>query len=334
MRATPWRTFMFGILGVIVGAVMVLELVGRTPRPLQWPVTAVAHKVWPSVVMVMNKQQDPMGQKTRGLGSGVIIDRQGDIVTNYHVVAGATSLEVVLANGRRYRAHVVGVDPATDLAVIHVLATHLVPIQFADSRNIEPGELVVALGTPLGLPHTVTAGVVSAVDRVMHRDGWEYHLIQTDAAINPGNSGGALVNASGQLIGINASKIAQTGVEGIGFAIPSNTVRYVTQQIMQFGRVQRPWLGVNLQPDPHGNNSGILVVSVPARGPAQSAGIKPGDFIVSLNNQPVHRMSDITRWLEHARVGQTVKVGVLRGSASLSFYVKLASIPKQSMGAA
>lgn len=220
MRATPWHTLMFGCLGVLIGALLVLHVIDRRPPPMQWPVTAVAQKVWPSVVMVVNRQRGATGEKTRALGSGVVIDHHGDIVTNYHVVAGATSLQVVLADGRRYRARVVGVDPPTDLAVIRIPTNRVVPVQFANSRQIQPGQLVVALGMPLGLTHTVTAGVVSAIDRIMHRDGWEYHLIQTDAAINPGNSGGALVNVSGQLIGINASKIAQTGVEGIGLSIP------------------------------------------------------------------------------------------------------------------
>ncbi|MCY0907711.1 MAG: trypsin-like peptidase domain-containing protein, partial [Sulfobacillus thermotolerans] len=143
---------------------------------------------------------------------------------------------------------------------------------FASSKTIEPGELVVAIGNALGLSHTVTTGIISAKDRVMFHDGWEYHLIQTDAAINPGNSGGALVNARGELIGLNSSKIAQAGVEGIGLAIPSDTVKEISQQLIAYGHVKRPWLGATVESS--GPRSfGLLVVGVVPSGPAAQAGI-------------------------------------------------------------
>lgn len=221
VRVTHWHTFLFGLAGVLLGAAIVFQLMVRLPRPVEWPVAHVAKKVWPTVVMVINKAMEAGSEKTRGVGSGVVIDRNGDVVTNYHVVQGAQHVEVVLANGRTYPARVIGVDPPTDLAVLRIRATHLTPIEFANSHQIQPGDLVVAVGNSLGLAHTVTAGVISGIDRIMFRDGWEYHLIQTDAAINPGNSGGPLVNTQGQLIGINSSKIAQAGIEGIGLPIPN-----------------------------------------------------------------------------------------------------------------
>lgn len=321
------KALIIGIAGLLVGAWLMTVV---TPRPnssaLNWPVVSVAKRVRPSVVVVLSNQMEGHREHMKGMGSGVILNRQGDIVTNYHVVQGADSLTVVLSNGRRYRARVVGVDPATDLAVIRIQATHVVPIQFARSSNIEPGQLVVAIGNSLGLTHTVTVGVVSAKDRVMYRDGWEYHLIQTDAAINPGNSGGPLVNDRGELIGINSSKIAQAGIEGIGFAIPSDTVQYVVTQLMHYGRVRRPWIGATLQPVPN-REFGLLIVSVTPGGPAALAGLKPGDLLTSINHLPVKRLRDVVHVLEHTAVGHRIEVGVLRGNQSLTVSLQLQEIP-------
>ncbi len=305
---------------------MVYQVITRTPHPVTWPVTAVVKKLDPSVVVVLNNQQSASGEKTRGMGSGVVIDRQGDIVTNYHVVAGAKTVWVVLSNKMRYKARVIGEDPATDLAVIRIGAPHLIPVTFAPSNNIEPGQLVVAIGNSLGLTHTVTAGIISAKDRVMYRDGWEYHLIQTDAAINPGNSGGPLVNTSGQLLGINSSKISQAGIEGIGFAIPVSTVRYVVNQILRYGHVRRPWIGALLQP---GGPSapGLLVVAVTPNGPAAHAGIHPGDWITEVAGVKVRHVHEVTRVLETTEPGRTLKVGLLRGPQPMTLLLKLGELP-------
>jgi serine protease Do len=207
-------------VGLVVGVAFTAMWLGARPAPTAWPVVAIARHVDPSVVTVVNLVRRDGHLKPHGLGTGVILTQSGDIVTNNHVVAGADALEVVLQNGKRYAAHLVGVDPPTDLAVVRIHAGDLRPLPFANSHHIVVGELVVAVGNALGLSHTVTAGIVSGRDRVMYRDGWEYHLIQTDAAINPGNSGGPLVNQAGYLIGINSSKIAQTGVEGLGLPSP------------------------------------------------------------------------------------------------------------------
>ncbi|MCL4493260.1 MAG: trypsin-like peptidase domain-containing protein [Firmicutes bacterium] len=321
-----WRSFLFGFLGVIVGALIAYHTLRRTPDALNWPVVSIARKVDPSVVIVLNKQRENRQLRTKGIGSGVILNRQGYIVTNYHVVASANELFVVLSSGKRYHAHVVGEDPASDLAVLKVKAGNLQPIAFSSSGTVEPGELVVAIGNALGLSHTVTTGVISAKDRVMYRDGWEYHLIQTDAAINPGNSGGALVNAQGQLIGINASKIAQTGVEGIGFAIPSNTVKAISTQLIKYGHVRRPWLGAALE-SAGSNSVGLLVVGVAPGSPAAKAGIRNGDFLVSINDVRVHQMQDIIPVIQKAGVGRIVQVGILRGNQPLTVSVKLGELP-------
>ena len=242
-RLREWKPFLIGFIGVVVGALLVFMTVARAPQTLNWPVTRIVKKVDPSVVIVLNSQQQGQQLKVRGIGSGVVLNRAGDIVTNDHVVAGAARLVVVLSNGHRYRASLVGTDALTDLAVIRIHAKHLQPIAFASSKTIEPGELVVAIGNALGLSHTVTTGIISAKDRVMFHDGWEYHLIQTDAAINPGNSGGALVNARGELIGLNSSKIAQAGVEGIGLPMPN--LRIIEQRRSHLGGraylISYPW---------------------------------------------------------------------------------------------
>lgn len=222
MPKARWDVWVAGFLAGVAGGVTAWAVFGRRPPPPSWPVVAVARAVDPSVVAVVNLQGAPGGTLgPKGLGSGVVLDRRGDIVTNYHVVAGARAIRVVLANGHGYAGTLVGVDPPTDLAVVRIRAPNLRPLSLANSAAVQPGELVVAVGNSLGLAHTVTAGIISARDRVLYRDGWEYHLIQTDAAINPGNSGGPLVNTDDQLVGINSSKIARTGVEGIGLPMPS-----------------------------------------------------------------------------------------------------------------
>lgn len=328
-----FKMILVGLAGLLMGAWLMTVL---NPHKVlvrsNWPVVEVVKRVSPSVVVVMNNQREKgrSALHVKGMGSGVVLDRRGDIVTNYHVVQGAQSLTVVLADGRRYSARVVGQDPATDLAVIRIHAEHLLPIHFAPSSAIEPGQLVVAIGNSLGLTHSVTVGVISAKDRVLYRDGWEYHLIQTDAAINPGNSGGPLVNEQGELIGINSSKIAQAGVEGIGFAIPSDTVRYVVNQILQYGHVRRPWLGLVLQPTSN-HSLGLLVVSVAPHSPAAEAGIQAGDFLVNLNGHPVSSVRDVVKVLEKSHIGRSVRLRVVRGSQSQTVVVKLGEILKAAL---
>ncbi|MCY0881641.1 MAG: trypsin-like peptidase domain-containing protein [Firmicutes bacterium] len=325
-RTGPWTHFLIGVLGVLFGALIVFHLTNHSPRPMDWPVAQVAKKVGPSVVVVFNNQKVGTHLKTRGLGSGVIISGRGEIVTNYHVVAGAKQVVVALSNGRRYIAHIQGVDPATDLALIKIRANHLQAIQFASSSQIEPGQLVVAIGNSLGLSHTVTAGIISSKDREVYRDGWAYHLIQTDAPINPGNSGGALVNTQGQLIGINSSKISQTGVEGIGFAIPSNTVEKVVAELQKYGHVRRPWIGVQMQ-YAGSKAPGVFIVAVDAGSPAAHAGIRPGDFITQINGKPVKRVIEVNHLLSQIPIGQKVSIKVLQQTLCKTVQVKVAEAP-------
>ncbi|MBX5466022.1 MAG: trypsin-like peptidase domain-containing protein [Firmicutes bacterium] len=311
-------TFWVGLLGVVAGAFLVWGLIRGGESQFQWPVAQVVAKVNPSVVMVVNHEGRPPQEKVKGIGSGVIIDQAGDIVTNYHVIAGASRVTVQLADGSSYPAVVVGADPPTDLAVVRIRSTRpLVPITFASSGQIRPGDLVVAIGNSLGLRHSVTVGVVSAKERVLYRDGWEFHLIQTDAAINPGNSGGPLLNLQGQLIGINSSKIAQAGVEGIGFAIPSDVVRTVATQLIRYGQVRRPWLGITVATARPGD-VGLFVVAVAPGGPAARAGIRPGDFVTALGSHPLHTVADLRRTLTRLDVGETVVVRFWRAGEAQS----------------
>jgi serine protease Do len=221
-----WESLLFGVIGgLVAGGLLwwVRPAAGVPPPQVSasgWPVVQIVHRSDPAVVAVLNEQRQVGRLATKGLGSGVAVNAQGDVVTNYHVVAGAAAVVVVARGGHRYRARLLGVDPVTDLAVLHIVDHHLPYLPLAQSSHVQPGELVVAIGQALGFSHSVTAGIVSAPDRTMYRDGWSYHLIQTDAAINPGNSGGPLVNEQDQIIGINSSKIARTGVEGIGLPIP------------------------------------------------------------------------------------------------------------------
>jgi serine protease Do len=322
LRRWRWDVTLSAFLGLLVGAALQMLWLDHRPVPMVWPVAAIARQVDPSVVAVINQVKQDGQLKPHGLGTGVILSSTGIIVTNYHVVAGADALTVVLANGRRYPATVIGADPPTDLAVVRIAARHLTPLPLANSATVEPGELVVAIGNSLGLSHTVTAGIVSARDRALYRDGWEYHLIQTDAAINPGNSGGPLVNQDGLLIGINSSKIAQTGVEGIGFAVPSNTVRTVVEQILRFGRVQRPWIGVDIA-NRRSRGVGLLIAYVFPDSPAARAGIVAGDFLIAYDGRPVRSLTELIRWVAASRVGARVALGVLHGTTARTVMVEL-----------
>ena len=320
-----------GVVGGMLAATLlwwVRPVSGVPPAPAAssaWPVVQIVRRADPSVVAVLNEQRRGGVLATRGLGSGVVVNGRGDIVTNYHVVAGASAV-VVVAAGHPYRARVVGVDPATDLAVLQIPDHHLPYLPLANSSRVQPGELVVAIGQALGLSHSVTAGIVSAPDRTLYRDGWTYHLIQTDAAINPGNSGGPLVNQQDQVVGINSSKIARTGVEGIGFSIPSDTVRYVLQEILRYGQVRRPWVGIQVA-NPARSGAGLLVVEVYPGSPAAHAGIQPGDFLLRMAGHPVKSVREVVSVLEHTAIGSAVSLVVGRGSETLSVTIKLAVRP-------
>ena len=327
-----WESLLFGVVGGLLAGGLLWWVHPATDGPeprlssASWPVVNIVQRADPAVVAVLNEQRQGGGLATKGLGSGVAVNARGDIVTNYHVVARAAAVVVVTRGGHRYRARLLGVDPATDLAVLQIADHHLPYLPLAQSSQVQPGELVVAIGQALGLSHSVTAGIVSAPDRTLYRDGWSYHLIQTDAAINPGNSGGPLVNQQDQIIGINSSKIARTGVEGIGFSIPSDTVRYVLQEILRYGYVRRPWVGIQVA-NRVNQGGGLLVIGVYPGSPAAHAGIRPGDLVLRMAGRPVKDLRTMVRVLEETAIGTSVSVVVGRGSEVLSVHVKLSVRP-------
>ncbi len=307
----------------------------------------VARRVGPTVVTIVT-EIDGRG-RIRGAtspelaaGSGVVVDSRGYIVTNAHVVEGARSLTVVFADGRRQEARLVGDDrPFTDLAVIQVRETVTDIAPLGDSDALNAGQRVVAIGSALGdFRNTITQGVISGLRRSWQGSNQVMEdLIQTDAAINHGNSGGPLVNLAGQVIGINTSVIRQTKageiVEGIGFAIPSNTVRLVARQLIDKGRVARPYLGLSHQKISPGLASfyslpvknGAFVIQVAANGPAAKAGIKEGDIITSLGGDALDNDHPLLNLLMKYEPNSRIKVGVNRDGQELSLEVALTERP-------
>jgi len=272
--------------------------------------------------------------KQRSLGSGFIIDNEGFIVTNNHVVEGATELVVSLADGRVLTGTIVGTDAFTDLAVVKINATDLPVAAFGDSGALRVGEVAIAIGNPVGLEfaRTVTAGVISGINRLVQQGERTFTLVQTDAAINPGNSGGPLCNGSGQVIGINTIKFASTEIEGMSFAIPINIVRPIVNDLVVNGRIIRPWLGVRIVDKTNAArygvtlDKGVLVVEVISRGPAASAGIQASDVIIAVAGQTVNTSAELTAAVQTHRVGEKIEVKVLRRGSELTYTVTLAEM--------
>src|SRR5262245_57860174 len=274
---------------------------------------------------------DQPKRSVRSMGSGFAINPNGHIVTNNHVVEGATEIMVKLSDGRELSAKVLGRDPKTDLALLKVEATGLPTIPLGDSSALQVGEPVMAIGNPFGLEQTVTTGIVSATGRVIGQGPYD-DFVQTDASINPGNSGGPLINARGQAIGINAAIFSQSGGSvGIGFAIPSNQAKTVVTQLAESGRVSRSWLGVTIQPlTPElakGFNiqdaKGALVANVAEDSPALKAGIKAGDIITEYNGRTVARSEDLPRLVAETPAGQDVTITVLRDGKSVQLQARV-----------
>ncbi len=270
----------------------------------------------------------------RSLGSGFLINPDGYIVTNNHVVDGATEITVRLSDEREMPAKVAGRDPKTDLALIKVKATGLPIIPLGDSSELQVGEPVMAIGNPFGLQQTVTTGIVSATGRVIGEGPYD-DFIQTDASINPGNSGGPLINTRGQAIGINAAIFSQGGGSiGIGFAIPINLAKSVVTQLAESGHVVRGWLGVSVQrltPELAksfnlSNSNGALVASVVEGSPAMKAGLKAGDVITQYNGRPVARVDDLPRAVAETPVGHEVPLTVFREGKTLTLTAKIAQL--------
>jgi serine protease Do/serine protease DegQ len=267
-------------------------------------------------------EQGKRERQYQSAGSGVIVDaKNGYIVTNAHVVENADEITVTLLDNRQIKADIVGKDPGSDVALIKIKAPDLVDMPLADSTRAEVGDFVIAIGNPFGLQHTVTSGIISALSRSgINPDGYE-DFIQTDASINPGNSGGALVNLQGELVGVNSAILSNGGGNiGIGFAIPSNMVQAVMEQLIKFGEVRRGLLGVNivtLTPDVAanlgiGNTQGALVSQVVDGSAADKAGIKAGDVVTSINKKNVKSGADLKNTIGLLRVGEKVEISLIR----------------------
>ena len=281
------------------------------------------------------------GRPDQSAGSGVIFDSSGFIVTNNHVVEGATQITVTLSDRREFSAKVVGTDPKTDLAVVKIEAKDLPSIKWAEYEKLQVGDLVLAVGSPFGLSSTVTLGIISALGRGNVGIADYEDFIQTDAAINPGNSGGALVNLNGELIGINTAIFSRTGgSEGIGFAIPSSIALDIVDSLQKTGKVVRGWMGVAIQeitpalaksfklPE---QRKGVLISDVNENGPSYAAGVKRGDVVISFNGKEVQNVSQLRNLVARTIVGKDAQVKVLRDGKEQTIAVKVAERPTDEM---
>ncbi|NPA88338.1 MAG: DegQ family serine endoprotease [Epsilonproteobacteria bacterium] len=280
-----------------------------------------------------NIPNQPQKRKEFALGSGVIISKNGYIVTNYHVISGATKIIVKTHDGKKYKAKLIGSDPKTDLAVIKIDAKNLHPITFADSSKVKVGDMVLAIGNPFGLSESVTHGIVSALNRNSIGLNAYENYIQTDAAINPGNSGGALVDLKGRLIGINSAIISRSGGNnGIGFAIPSNMVKFVAVSLITKGKVVRGYLGVlisNIDSSKaklYGIGYGVLVNKVEPNSAAAKAGLKPGDIIVAVDGEKVTNAGELRNKIAFKGAGAKVKLRVYRNGKFITIEATLKAL--------
>jgi len=284
-------------------------------------------------ITVTHKRDDARAPGAQANGSGFVFAADGLILTNSHVVEGASKVEVTLADGRDCGADVVGRDPDTDLAVLRITATDLVAATLGDSRVLRPGQLVVAIGNPYGFQHTVTAGVVSALGRSLRSRSGRLieNVIQTDAALNPGNSGGPLVASDGRVVGVNTAIIA--GSNGLSFAVPIATAMLVVPALLRDGRVRRGYLGIAGQSVPllrrvtrfHrlAQVGAVLVTQVEKNAPADLAGVRDGDLLVALDEIVLESLDDLHRALTDDRIGTRATLGVLRGTSRLDVSVNI-----------
>lgn len=307
----------------------------NAPGGQELSVTQIAAKVGPSIVGILNKQSVNTWfgvTEQEGSGSGIIVSQDGYIITNSHVIEGANSLKVVLSTGDEFDATIVGQDTKTDLAVLKINASGLPAAELGKSSELQVGELAVAIGNPLGLEFqgSVTAGVISALNRTMNVDGRQYTLVQTDAAINPGNSGGALINKYGQVIGINTVKISSEDTEGMGFAIPIDVAAPIIDELVEKGYVSgRPQIGIGTR-DITENMSryynmpvGVYIVSVSENSGAQAAGLTVGDIIVTADGKTVTTTDELNDIKDSHKAGEQIKLGIVRGGQTITVNVIL-----------
>ena len=318
--------------------------IGTELAPVGKLFTTLARVIGPAVVNVTSKRRvllladeiaalhglSPQGATDEAVGSGVIVEADGVIITNYHCVARSEEIDVKLADGRRFVADLVGADAATDLAVLKIDATDLPKAEWGDSDTVEVGEMVWAIGNPFGLDRTLTYGIVSAVGRRGVLENPLQEFLQTDAAINPGNSGGPLVDVHGHVMGITTGIVGKD-YSGIGFAIPSNTARRVTDEIRATGGVERGYLGMALKSLPPGipGGPGALVAAVEPRSPAALAGIRPDDLVVGFDGEEVSDAPTLVLMLTRTAIGTDVPVEIRRGGETLTLTVRIGRRPRE-----
>ena len=313
--------------------------VGQLPDSLQNPL----------LKRFFGQGEETPGHVEQGTGSGFIISADGRLITNAHVVQGADTVTVTLKDGRTFSGKVLGFDPVTDVAAVKIDGTGLPTVALGKSADLIPGEWAIAIGNPLGLDNTVTAGIISATGRSSSEVGIadrRVRFIQTDAAINPGNSGGPLLNDQGEVIGINTA--IRANAQGLGFAIPIETGQRIAQQLFETGKAQHPYLGVQmvnltadardrLKQDPDIKftvtaDRGVLVVQTAANAPAAVGGIQPGDVILKVNNTDVNSASEVQDQIEKTRIGESVAIEVQRGNDKKTIQVKPIAYPVDQAG--
>jgi len=277
------------------------------------------------------RRQQTIQQK--GVGSGFIVRENGLVVTNNHVVAGATELYVTLPDGRKFKGKVMGTDPGSDIALVKIDGKNLPSLKLADPKSLRVGQWTVAIGSPLGLQHSVTAGILSAMDREVSLNN-RVGFLQTSAPINPGNSGGPLLNMQGEVIGVNTAVAARA--QGIGFAVPVDTVARVIPQLEAKGKVERAWLGVGLKdlPDDRQNmfyptDSGVIVAQVDPNGPASKAGLIEGDVVLQLNGKDIKNAHELIVGVNNLKVGDKVSLLVSREGQKKTLQVTLGQMPQR-----
>src|SRR5438309_6787501 len=306
-------------------------------------VVSAVGRVAPAVVNIDVKQRVNLRRGTRelsGNGSGFVIAPDGFVLTNSHVVHAASSITVNLPDGREYPAQVTGDDPDTDLAVIRIDAPQLTHVRLADSENLRVGQLVIAIGNPLGFQASVTAGVISALGRSMHAQSGRLidNIIQTDAALNPGNSGGPLVNSAGEVVGVNTAMIRPA--QGICFAIASNTAKFVAGWLIKEGKIRRSYVGVAGQNVPIHRRvvrfynlpleTGVLVVSVEKNSPAEKTGLREGDVIVAFNAKAIGSIHELHKMLMGEQIGVQSEITIVRHTEKLALAITPAESPSRA----
>ncbi|WP_226702234.1 S1C family serine protease [Microbulbifer elongatus] len=276
----------------------------------------------------------------QNLGSGVIVNETGYILTNFHVISGAEQITVLLADGREAQAELVGSDDRFDLAVLEIDLPNLTAIEVGEPDKAQVGDVVLAIGNPFGIGQTVTQGIISATDRDLGNTGGGsllQNFLQTDAAINPGNSGGALVDAHGRLLGINTTSALNQTVPSVSFAIPANIALKVMQDLIEFGRVVPGWLGVYADPLTEdlarafnlASTNGVLVTHIHNQGPAHQAGLKPGDVITHINSDPINDGNHGLAAMAMLRPGEVVSITYIRNGKSITTQTRVSEAPEQ-----